>query len=142
MSEREHKVMVVPCSGVGKSLGTVSREAAFEVVEDLRPGETGLTPLSLLVLRDEETLTELMENVAVTIDGCKLACASKMVEESGGRVAEEFAVLEAYRRHREFRPQGIAELNEGGKQLAHAVAEEIAEAVDRLSRNGEETRDA
>jgi uncharacterized metal-binding protein len=142
MSEGKRKVMLVPCSGLGKSLGTVSREAAYEVLEDLRPDETGLTPLSLLVLGDEETRAALTDNVAVAIDGCKLACASKMVEESGGRLVRNFAVLEAYRRHRDFRPRGIAELNEGGKKLAHALAEEIAEAVDRLSNDGEVTPDA
>jgi uncharacterized metal-binding protein len=135
--------MLVPCSGLGKSLGTVSREAAYEVLEDLRPDETGLTPLSLLVLGDEETRAAVADNVAVAIDGCKLACASKMVEESGGQVARGFAVLDAYRRHRDFRPRGIAELNEGGKKLAHALAEEIAEAVDDLSKDeGEEEEDA
>jgi uncharacterized metal-binding protein len=142
MSEKRQKVMLVPCSGLGKSLGTVSREAAYEVLEDLRPDETGLTPLSLLVLGDEETQAALADNVAVAIDGCKLACASKMVAESGGRVARGFAVLDAYRRHRQFKPRGIAELNEGGKKLAHALAEEIAAAVDALSQDEEEEQDA
>jgi len=142
MSEKKRKVMLVPCSGLGKSLGTVSRGAAFEVVEDLRPGQTGLTPLSLLVLGDEETRAEMVDNVPLAIDGCKLACASKMVEESGGHVAQGFAVLDAYRRHRDFRPRGIAELNEEGKKLAHALAEEIAEAVDSLSNPGEDVEDA
>ena len=142
MSDKKRRVMLVPCSGLGKSLGTVSREAAYEVLEDLRPDDTGLTPLSLLVLGDEEARGALTENVAVAIDGCKLACASKMVEESGGQVARGFAVLDAYRRHRDFRPRGIAELNEGGKKLAHALAEEIAEAVDDLSKDEEDAEDA
>jgi len=142
MSDKKRRVMLVPCSGLGKSLGTVSREAAYEVLEDLRPDDTGLTPLSLLVLGEEEARGALTENVAVAIDGCKLACASKMVEESGGQVARGFAVLDAYRRHRDFRPRGIAELNEGGKKLAHALAEEIAEAVDDLSKDEEDAEDA
>jgi hypothetical protein len=65
-----------------------------------------------------------------------------MVEESGGQVARGFAVLDAYRRHRRFRPRGIAELNESGKKLAHALAEEIAEAVDDLSKDEEDEQDA
>jgi uncharacterized metal-binding protein len=142
MSDKKRRVMLVPCSGLGKSLGTVGREAAYEVLEELRPDETGLTPLSLLVLGDEEARAALADNVAVAIDGCKLACASKMVEESGGQVARGFAVLDAYRRHRQFKPRGIAELNEGGKKLAHALAEEIAEAVDDLSKDEEDIQDA
>ncbi len=60
----------------------------------------------------------MADNPAVTIDGCKLACATKMVQESGGKVAQDFAVLDVYRRYKQFKPQGIAELNEGGLQLA------------------------
>jgi hypothetical protein len=37
-----------------------------------------------------------------------------------------------YRRYKQFKPQGIAELNEGGQQLARALAEEIAQEVDAL----------
>jgi uncharacterized metal-binding protein len=66
----------------------------------------------------------------VTIDGCKLACATKMVLQSGGTITQDYAVLDVYRRYKQFKPQGIAELNEGGRQLARALAEEIAAVVD------------
>ena len=136
MSEGRRKVVIVPCSGIGKTYGTVSREAAYEVTEDLRPADTQLVALSLLVLGDEDARAAVADNPAVTIDGCKLACATRMVEESGGTVAQDFAVLDAYRRHRQFKPQGIAELNEGGQKLAHALAEEVAAVVDDLSGDG------
>jgi hypothetical protein len=55
-----------------------------------------------------------------------------MVKESGGTVAQEVAVLDVYRRYKQFKPQGIAELNEGGQHLARAMAEEIAATVDGL----------
>lgn len=124
------KVVIVPCSGIGKTYGSVSREAAYEVTEDLRPGETQLVSLAMLVLGDEGARTAIAKAPAVTIDGCKLACATKMVQESGGTIAQDFAVLDVYRRYKQFKPQGIAELNEGGLQLAHALAEEIATVVD------------
>ncbi len=132
MSSGERTVMIVPCSGIGKSYGTVSREAAYEVTEDRRPQSTQLVALSLLVLGDEGARAAVEAHPTVTIDGCKLGCAAKMVRESGGLVAQGFAVLDVYRRHRELKPQGIAELNEGGQQLAHALAEEITAAVDEL----------
>ncbi|HEY5276767.1 MAG TPA: putative zinc-binding protein [Coriobacteriia bacterium] len=132
MSPEECTVVVVPCSGIGKTYGTVSREAAYEVTEDLRPRSTQLVALSLLVLGDEEARAAVRAHPAVTIDGCKLTCAAKMVQESGGQVAQGIAVLDVYRRNRELKPQGIAELNEGGHLLAHAVAEEITVIVDDL----------
>jgi uncharacterized metal-binding protein len=78
------------------------------------------------------------QSPAIAIDGCKLACASKMVEESGGHVAQEYAVLDVYRRYRQFKPRGIAELNEGGQKLAHALAEEVAASIDELLAGGGE----
>jgi uncharacterized metal-binding protein len=126
------KVIIVPCSGIGKTYGTVSREAAYEVVEDLRPEQAQLVALSLLVLGDDGARLTMAHNPAIAIDGCKLACASKMVAESGGRVAQEYAVLDVYRRNRQFKPRGIAELDEGGLQLAHALAEEVAASIDDL----------
>jgi uncharacterized metal-binding protein len=129
---KDKKVIIVPCSGIGKTYGTVSREAAYEVVEDLRPQQAQLVALSLLVLGDDGARRAVAQNPAIAIDGCKLACASKMVAESGGRVAQDYAVLDVYRRNRQFKPRGIAELNEGGLQLAHALAEEVAASIDDL----------
>jgi len=131
MSQND-KVVIVPCSGIGKTYGTVSREAAYEVIEDMRPDSSHLVALSMLVLGDEDARGAVASNPAITIDGCKLACATKMVKESGGEVAQDFAVLDVYRQNRKFKPKGIAELNEGGLQLAHVLAEEISVVVDEL----------
>lgn len=139
-NNQKRKVVVVPCSGIGKTYGTVSREAAYEVVEEMRPETSQLVALSLLVLGDETARAAVADNPAVTIDGCKLACATKMVEEAGGRLARDFAVLDVYREHRQFRPRGIAELNEGGQQLAHVLAEEVAAAVDVAQTPAEEAQ--
>ncbi len=127
------RVLIVPCSGIGKTYGSVSREAAYDVTQDLRPESTELVPLSLLVLGDASARASIADAPAITIDGCKLACATKMVKESGGEVAKDYAVLDVYRRYKQFKPQGIAELNEGGQQLAHALAREIAGVVDALT---------
>ena len=127
------KVMIVPCSGIGKSYGTVSRVSAYQVTEDDRPESTQLIPLALLVLGDEESRAALAEYPAITLDGCKLACATKMVQECGGQVAKDFAVLDVFRRYRDFKPQGIGELNEGGQKLADALAKEVDVAVDQLT---------
>lgn len=131
------RVMVVPCSGIGKTYGTVGREAAYELVEDLRPESSEVVALSLLVLGDAASRMRVQAAPTITIDGCKLACASKMVAESGGQVAYEANVLDTFRRNRKLRPKGIAELNPEGQELAHRMAEELTEATDKIIR-GEE----
>ncbi len=139
MSDKK-QVVVVPCSGIGKTYGTVGREAAYELAEELRPGCAEVVALSLLVMGDAETQARVQAAPAITVDGCKLACASKMVTESGGTVAYEANVLDTFRRHRTLKPKGIAELNEEGQQLAHCMAEELAEAADKIV--GKEAPDA
>jgi uncharacterized metal-binding protein len=136
------KVVIVPCSGIGKTYGAVSREAAYVLTEDLRPEDTRLVALSMLVLGDESARAAVSGNPAITIDGCKLACASKMVKESGGKVVQEIDVLDVYRRHKEFKPQGIGELNDGGLQLAKALAEEVTPTIDALAPDRKGGQDA
>jgi uncharacterized metal-binding protein len=126
MSAAGKTMVVVPCSGIGKPFGTVSREAAYELCENLRPQDTRLVALAKLVLGDETARDLIAKHPAITIDGCKQMCAAKMVKQSGGTVAHEIAVLDVFRRHKDLKPEGIAELNEAGLKLARVLAEEVS----------------
>lgn len=128
-------VIVVPCSGIGKPLGSVSREAAYELCEELRPDVTQIVALSKLVLGESAARELVAQNPTVTIDGCKHMCASKMIKQSGGTVAREVAVLDVYRRHKQLKPEGIAKLNEAGRKLARLLAEEVAATLDEVRRS-------
>jgi uncharacterized metal-binding protein len=129
MSDNQQTTVIVPCSGIGKPFGSVSREAAYEVCENLCPQETRLVALSKLVLGDSAARQIVENSPAVTIDGCPKMCAAKMVRESGGRIVKEATVFDTYRRHKELKPEGIAVLNEEGLKLARVLAEEIAQTV-------------
>ena len=133
MNDARQTIVVVPCSGIGKSLGTVSRETAYELCENLRPQATELIALSKLVLGDQQARDRVSHSPAVTIDGCKQMCASKLVKYSGGTVVHEVAVFEEFRHHRDLKPEGIAELNPKGMQLARVLAEEIAAQIDVIN---------
>ena len=132
MSAEKQRIVVVPCSGIGKTFGSVSRDAAYEVCDEMRPDATRLLALSKLVLGEEEARQQVRSGRTVTIDGCKLMCAAKLVAQSGGTIVREVAVLDVYRRHRHLKPDGIAEMNEAGKQLAQVVAQEIVETIDQI----------
>lgn len=136
MSASEEMVVVVPCSGIGKPFGSVTREAAYDLCQDLRPGSTRLLALAKLVLGETEARELVARHAAVTIDGCKQMCAAKMVQESGGTVVQAVAVLDVFRRHKELKPEGIAELNEAGKQLARVLAEEVATGLEARVQGG------
>jgi len=128
----QEKVWVVPCSGIGKSYGSVARESAFIVTEDLRPERTGIMALSRLVSDDSDVRADIKGADSITIDGCKLACAAKVVAETGGTVTHALQVLDVYRENRELKPGGIAELDENGKKLATVLAQKVAALVDSI----------
>jgi len=74
---KHNYVFVIPCSGIGKSLGTVGRKAAYKVVDELRPQHARITCLALLTVGDEETLKKIRENPCISIDGCPAKCAKE-----------------------------------------------------------------
>jgi uncharacterized metal-binding protein len=132
----KRKIAVVPCSGIGKSLGAAAREAAYILVEDLRPDKTKIVALSLLVLGDEEARREVAGGAAVAIDGCKLECAATGLACSGASKVHKVAVFDVIRRHRGLKPEGVCDLNEDGLRLARAAADEAAKIVDEAGGEG------
>ncbi len=132
-----NKIIIIPCSGIGKALGSISREATYGVVENLRKGVTETICLALLVSRDEESLRLVQGNKCIAVDGCPLECAKKNVKLAGGNLAADFRVVDALKDHRKLKPKEVTFLDHDGEQLAMILAEEIAKKVDDLLRRTE-----
>jgi uncharacterized metal-binding protein len=133
MSDRqEREVIIIPCSGIGKAFGSVGREAAYVVTEELRPGCTSTVCLSLLTLADEEARRRVRRHPTVTIDGCPTACARVNVEQAGGKPAATFRVFDVFRQHKELKVRRVSDIGEAGKAMARILAEQIAAKVDEL----------
>jgi uncharacterized metal-binding protein len=137
VKEDRDKVLVIPCSGVGKVHGLISRESAYLVVDELAPGKTDVVCLALLVKGDEETLAKVRAHPCITIDGCGKACADKNVELAGGQVARAFQVAKALTSHRGAQPGTGSDLTEDGWVVVREIAEAVAEEAG-LSRASEE----
>jgi uncharacterized metal-binding protein len=131
-STTQNKVVVIPCSGIGKALGTVGREATYEVVENMRKDVTQTICLALLVSGDEESVQLVQGNKCITVDGCPLQCAEKNVRIAGGDLAASLRVVDALRENRGLKPKSVAFLDSDGQQLTRAVAERIASKVDAI----------
>jgi len=129
---KRKKVVVVPCSGIGKALGSVGREATYEVVENLRKGVTDTTCLALIVRGDEDTLQLVKNNRCIAVDGCPLQCAAKNVELAGGDLAASFRVVDTLRENRKLKPKSVTFLDHDGQELANLLAEQVAQKVDEL----------
>jgi uncharacterized metal-binding protein len=134
---RDREVIIIPCSGIGKAFGSVGREAAYVVTQELRPGCTSTVCLSLLTLGDDETRRRVREHPTITIDGCPTACARVNVEQAGANPAATFRVFDVFRRHKELKVRRVSEIGEAGEAMARILAEEIADKVDELRRDKE-----
>jgi hypothetical protein len=76
MNETASVTVIVPYSGIGTSLGAVSREAAHELCVNLCPATTRLVAISELILGEDEAARLVCRCPVVTIDGCESSPAS------------------------------------------------------------------
>jgi uncharacterized metal-binding protein len=128
------EVVVIPCSGIGKSLGTVGRVATYEVTDTLRPKETRTVCLALLTAGDSDALKLVKENPCIAVDGCPAQCSRKNIEASEGNLVYSITVTDVLRRNRTLKPEGVIELNDQGNKLAEIIAEDVADKVDEILR--------
>ena len=128
----EERVIIIPCSGIGKAFGSVGREAAYVVTEELRPGCTQTVCLSLLTLGDEEARRQVRNHPTITIDGCPTACARVNVEQAGAAPAAALRVFDVFRRHKELRVRSVSDIGEAGEEMARILARDVAAKVDEL----------
>jgi uncharacterized metal-binding protein len=141
MSESEPKdndrVLIIPCSGIGKAFGSVGRDAAYQVVEELRPDDSESICLSLLTMGDEASLERVRRQPSIAIDGCPKACARVNIERAGGIPAATFRVLDVFRARKDLRVNQVSDIGDSGREMARLLAGEVAVKVDEL-RSGEE----
>ena len=130
--DRDGKVLVIPCSGVGKVHGLLSRESAYLAVDELAPESTEVVCLALLVKGDEETVADVRANPSIAIDGCGKDCAQKNIELAGGDVAEAVQVAKFLTKHRGTQPGDGSNLTDEGWAIAREIAESVVEQADQL----------
>ena len=125
MSEN-NKYAVLPCNGLDKAAGCVSREVALELAE--QSGSEIICPV-LYRVADDRYNRLAAEHPLVVIDGCPTRCASKLATEKGLKVAKKTMVTE------EAKNNGIElgnslRLDEAGRRLAKTLAAALLKADD------------
>lgn len=134
MTQSTGKVVVIPCSGIGKAFGSISRDATYEVTENLRKKNTQTVCLALLVRGDKEAQQLVRNNKCIAVDGCPLQCAEKNVKLAGGNLASSLRVIDVLKEHRQLKPRTVTFLDHDGQEMASILAEKIASKVDDLMR--------
>ncbi len=128
--------LIIPCSGIGKSLGSISREATYCVVEDLKKGKADTICLSLIVKGDEEAQQSVKSHRCIAVDGCPNECSKKSLEAQGANIVANFRVIDTLRENRSLKPREVTFLDEDGRKLSKTLAEKIASKIDELDNKG------
>ena len=130
-------ILIFPCSGIGKAFGTISRDATYSIVEELKKGETDTNCLSLLVADDEDARCSVKSHRCISVDGCPNGCAKKTLEASDAKLVASFSVVNILRDNRGLKPIDVTFLDEDGRKLSRLLAEKIASKVDELNQKGD-----
>ena len=125
------ELLVIPCSGIGKVHGLISREAVYHVTDNLLPGQADTVCLALLVTGDVETRQKVQETPCVTLDGCPKLCAFKNVELSGGKIAKSIRVYDVMKRHRGANFGTATALSQEGWSAVEELAAEVAQVAEQ-----------
>jgi uncharacterized metal-binding protein len=131
----DKKVLIIPCSGIGKPIGTVSRETTYEIVENLRKGKAETVCLALLTSQDKETIDRVKNNYCITLDGCAKHCAKKNTENAGKIPDKSYMILKFAAANPDKKTQGLIDIGGSGRALVGTIANEISKDVDSLLEN-------
>ncbi|MHA1130453.1 MAG: putative zinc-binding protein [Candidatus Helarchaeota archaeon] len=136
------KVYILPCSGIGKVFGSIGREAAYIVVDELAKDKAKLECLPLVVKGKKEIIETLKANKIIVIDGCPMRCSYNDVTDAVGKVDAPFMSTDLVKERRDLKPEKqIIPMGENAKKLSRILAERIASKVNELldeNRGGDE----
>jgi len=123
------KVGIVACSGEEMAEGTVTRLAALEVLEQLRPNETVTICLPLFLAGGEGDRAFARFYPTIALDGCDKRWAARGTEMYSAKPAASIVVTDVI----QTKHLGTARrLNEAGLEAVDVVADQVAQQVDEL----------
>ena len=128
------KVKVIACSGIGKAMGLMAREATLQVTDKLSSDTTETVCLAYIVTGDEDAKNKIEGQDCITVDGCPAMCAAKSVEHAGGKVQAKYRVIDEMRNHKGVNAGTASVLTEDGWKVVDELADKIAGKAAELIR--------
>jgi uncharacterized metal-binding protein len=130
--EKEFKVAVLACSGIGRLVSTVVRQAAYMLKED-RPENVILVSSGSLTGDVPEALEAARKYPLLVIDGCRPKCATAIAKGKQIEPAASIWVAEVVARHKlSLAGENRKALGEKGMALARKIADEALEKIDLM----------
>ncbi|NOZ22080.1 MAG: hypothetical protein GXP25_13440 [Planctomycetes bacterium] len=133
----ENKIAILPCTGVGQVVGTIARQAAYLVCDDLKPDDTVLVCLPALVKGVQEDIDMICDCPVIVIEGCKERCATHALQLQDGSPSVTISVRQAMKgKGLKIRREARRALTEPEQIVVQLVSERVVEAIDRLKSGG------
>jgi uncharacterized metal-binding protein len=126
------KVGIVSCSGEELAEGTVTRLAALQVLEKMRPADTVTICLPLFLAGGEGDRAFARFYPTIAVDGCELGCARRATELYSSKPAASIMVGDVVAKNGIGKVENPRRLNTAGLQAVDATAQELAGLVDEL----------
>ncbi|MHA1780060.1 MAG: putative zinc-binding protein [Candidatus Thorarchaeota archaeon] len=123
--------VIVPCSGIGKVFGSVTREATSLLADGSHPDTFETICLPLLMTDDEDSKQMVLESDVYTIDGCPKKCASVLVKHVGGHPVKELLTTRVLAKNRDHKPETILDIGDGGRLLAEDIVRLIVDDMEK-----------
>lgn len=129
----KNKVAVLPCTGIGQVVGTIARQAAYQVCEDLKPNDTVLVCLPALVKGVQEDIDMIRCCPVVVIEGCRERCATYALQLHKGTPSAVIFVPDVIKSNN-LKIKRIArrQLTQAELNAVELVAEAAVAEIDRL----------
>jgi uncharacterized metal-binding protein len=128
----KNKVGIVACSGEELAEGTVTRLAALQVLEKMRPSDTVTICLPLFLAGGEGDRAFAKFYPTIAVDGCALKCAARATEMYSSKPAGSIVVTDVISNHGLGKTEGRRHLNAAGLKAVEVTAAEICAMVDEL----------
>ena len=130
--DSDFKVAVLGCSGIGRLVSTIVRQAVYMLQQD-RPDNVILVSSGSLTGDVPEALDTARKYPLIVIDGCRPRCASAIAAGKGIEPAATIWVADVVARHKmSLAGENRKALGEKGMALARKIADETLEKIDLI----------
>lgn len=130
MKNGEFRVAVLGCSGIGRLISTVVRQAVYMIEKD-RPDQVMVVGSGPLTGDVPEALGTARRYPLLVIDGCRPHCATVIAEGKGLPIAGKvYAADVIAKRKLSLAGEKREELGEKGMACARAIADEAIAQID------------
>ncbi len=126
------KVGLIGCSGEELPAGTLSRVAALQVLERLRPKDTVTLCLPLFLAGNDRERAFAKFYPTIAIDGCDKRCAARATEQYSAKPTASIIIPDFLAARGLDAPRSRRQMDAADARAVDALAQEIARRVDEI----------